>query len=114
LQRHGQTRFTFIQGQAGDVQLLTTLRHTVLQADLGFAQLLFDLTALLDFTHQILIQLFAALLRLLEMLDQRLVLETPQEFTLDQAVDLPGHQVQRHQQDQAEHTPTLLLRATIP
>ena len=65
LQGHGQARFAFTQGEAGSIQLLAALRHTVLQADLGFTQVLLHLAALLDFAHQVLVQLLTALLRLL-------------------------------------------------
>ena len=114
LQRQGQARFAFAQGLVRRIQLQAALDHPAFQADLGVAQFLFGTATLLDFPRQFEIELFAAGVRLLQALDQRLVLETPQQAASDQPIDLQGHHTQRHQQDQPEPAPALLFLGPPP
>ena len=98
LQGQGQALFTFAQGLAGRIQLGAALRNPGFQPGLGLAQLLLGATALVDFIGQRLVELLAAAMGGLQVLDQRLVLKAPQQAVLDQAVDLPGHHQQGPQQ----------------
>ncbi|MNF73916.1 hypothetical protein D3C84_559340 [compost metagenome] len=114
LQRQRQPRLTLAQGLIGGIQIKAALSHAVFKTDLGLPQLFFGLAALLDFPRQFLIKPFTATLRLLQMLDQRLILEAPHHATLDQPVDLPGHHAQGAQQNQPEPAPALLPLITAP
>lgn len=114
LQRQRQARFAFAQGLIGGVQLAAALSDTVFQVDLRFAQLAFGATPLLDFPRQLLIELFAARLRLLKMFDQVLILKAPQQTTINQAIDLPRHHAQRAEQNQAQPAPAARLLVAAP
>ncbi|MNP41296.1 hypothetical protein D3C76_1349900 [compost metagenome] len=114
LERQGQTRLTLAQGLAGDLQFKTALRYPRLQAHLGRPQFFLGRTTLLDLPGQRVVELGAAGLRLLQVLDQRLVLEASQQTALDQAVDLPGHHAQRDQHNQPKPAPPALLLIAAP
>ena len=98
LQGQGQALLALAQGLVGDIQLDAALGNPGFQPGLGFAQLFLGATTLLDLCAQRLVQLFAAGMGSLQVLDQRLVLEAPQQAVLDQPVDLPGHHQQGAQQ----------------
>ncbi|MCY1392790.1 hypothetical protein D9M71_76710 [compost metagenome] len=53
-------------------------------------------------------------LGLLQVIDQLLVLETPQQPLVDQPIDLPSHNQQRAQQNQAKPAPTTLQGLAVP
>ncbi|MNT53944.1 hypothetical protein D3C72_1910670 [compost metagenome] len=72
-----QTRLTFAKGLIGRVQLQAALGDTAFQFDLNLPQFILGPSALVDFLGQLLIELVAVVLSLLQMLDQRLVLKTP-------------------------------------
>ena len=109
LQCQRQARLTLAQRLIGRIKFQTTLGDTAFQIDLDFAQFVFGTPTLIDFPGQLLIELVAAVLRLLQILDQRLILETSQQAAIDQPIDLPGDHTQRTQQNQAEPAPTVFV-----
>jgi hypothetical protein len=113
-QGQGQARLAFTQGLVGDIQLQAALRHALLQPHLGRTQPGLGRTTLLDLPGQGLVKLRATGLRLLQMLDQGLVLEPSQHAVVYQPVDLPGHYTQENQQDQPKPAPTELLLIAAP
>ena len=114
LQRQRQTCFAFAQGLIGSVQLAAAQGDAVFQLDLSFAQLALGAAPMVYFSRQFLIELLAARLCLLQMFDQVLILEAPQQTTIDQTIDLPRHHAQRSQQNQPEPAPTARLLVTAP
>ena len=63
---------------------------------------------------QFLIELFAARLRLLQVFDQVLILEAPQQTAINQPIDLPRHHAQRTEQDQTQPAPAPRLIVAAP
>ncbi|MNH03796.1 hypothetical protein D3C79_630690 [compost metagenome] len=91
LQGQGQALFALAQRLVGNIELLAALGDARLKSHLRLAQLFLDQPTLLDLPGQCLVKSFAAALRSLQVLDQFLILKAPQQPTLDQPVDLPGH-----------------------
>ena len=114
LQRQRQARFAFAQGLIGGVQLAAALGDAVFEFDLGLAQLALGTASMLDFLGQFEIELLAARLGLLQVLDQMLILEAPQQTAIDQPIDLPRHHAQRAEQNQPEPAPATRLFITAP
>ncbi|MNN45784.1 hypothetical protein D3C81_1601350 [compost metagenome] len=114
LQCQRKARLTLAQRLVGRVQLQTALGDTAFQIDLDLAQFVFGTPTLVDFPGQLLIELVAAVLHLLQMLDQRLILKAAQHPTIDQPIHLPGDHTQSAEQNQAEPAPTVLLVVPAP
>src|SRR5690606_30883643 len=110
----GQARRALAERLIGLFQLKRALRNTFFEARLRITQIALGIAPLLDFPGQLLIKLVASGLRLLQVLDQRLILEASDQTALDQPIDLPGDYDQGEQQDQAQPTPTAQRHVTTP
>ncbi|MNM99392.1 hypothetical protein D3C81_1119520 [compost metagenome] len=102
-------RFLLAARLLAGAQRLGALADPLLEGALGCAQFLLDLLALAHFAGQLAVQLVAGAAGVLLEGHQRLVLEALQQVAQGRAVDLPGADQQRRQQDQAEHPPALQL-----
>ena len=98
------------RGVAGVGQFQGALGDADLQVVVGGAQLALGAPALLHFPRQLAVEPLGADLGMLQVVDQRLVVEALDQAALHQAVDLPGHHHQRGQEDQAEQAPATLQR----
>ncbi|MNV14130.1 hypothetical protein D3C71_1048050 [compost metagenome] len=114
LQCQRQARLTLAQCLVGGVQFQAALSDSVFQVDLDLSQFVLGTSALFYLLGQLLIELITAALRLLQMLDQCLVLKASHQAPIDQSIDLPGNHAQRTEQDQPEPAPTLLLFVSPP
>ncbi|MNZ81490.1 hypothetical protein D3C78_1001590 [compost metagenome] len=114
LQCQRQARLTLAQCLIGGVQFQAALSDSVFQVDLDLSQFVLGTSALFYLLGQLLIELITAALRLLQMLDQCLVLKASHQAPIDQSIDLPGNHAQCTEQNQPEPAPTLLLFVSPP
>ena len=104
-----QPRLALAQRLIGLIQLKAALDDSGFEPDLGLAQFPLGLASLFDFPRQLMVELLIVGLRLLQMLNQRLILKALDQPLADQAINLQGHDNQRHQQHQAKPAPATLL-----
>ena len=97
LKRQRQPLLTLAQRLIGLIQLKAALDDSGFEPDLGLAQFPLGLASLFDFPRQLMVELLIVGLCLLQMLNQRLILKALNQPLTDQAINLQGHDNQRHQ-----------------